>query len=123
MFSPSAHRSIPHESSEGAGGGNAATQNELADKLRASGVEPRSPRPDEPNFDLAWESNGRVFVAEVKSITPRNEERQLRLGLGQVLRYRDVMMRAHTRYALSLSQKRLRRTKAGGIYAAKWASS
>jgi hypothetical protein len=31
--------------------------------------------------------NGRRFVAEVKSITPHNEEKQLRLGLGQVLRY------------------------------------
>jgi hypothetical protein len=31
--------------------------------------------------------NDRPFVAEVKSITPHNEEKQLRLGLGQVLRY------------------------------------
>ena len=30
-----------------------------------------------------------VFVAEVKSITAGNEEHQLRLGLGQVLRYRQ----------------------------------
>jgi len=32
-----------------------------------------------------------MCVAEVKSITPANEERQLRLGLGQVLRYRQVL--------------------------------
>lgn len=33
-------------------------------------------------------------MAEVKSLTPENEERQLRLGLGQVLRYADVFRRA-----------------------------
>ena len=39
--------------------------------------------------DLAWEKEGTVFVAEVKSITHGNEGQQLRLGLGQVLRYRQ----------------------------------
>ena len=42
------------------------------------------------NFDLAWIHNGTTYVAEVKSITDRNEERQLRLGLGRVLRYRAL---------------------------------
>jgi hypothetical protein len=68
--------------------GHADTQNELAQALRAAGIEPRSRLPREPNFDLAWEANGTVFVAEVKSITDQNEEGQLRLGLGQVLRNR-----------------------------------
>jgi hypothetical protein len=36
---------------------------------------------------LAWETETTIFVAEVKSLTLANEERQLRLGLGQVLRY------------------------------------
>lgn len=31
-----------------------------------------------------------TWVAEVKSITPLNEERQLRTALGQVLRYRQL---------------------------------
>ena len=57
--------------------------------LKAAGIAPRSPRADEPNFDLAWQHDDVIFVAEIKSITPRNEERQLRLGLGQVLRYRN----------------------------------
>jgi hypothetical protein len=65
--------------------GHADTQNELARVLRAAGIEPRSRLPQEPNFDLAWEANGTVFVAEVKSVTDQNEEGQLRLGLGQVL--------------------------------------
>jgi hypothetical protein len=63
-------------------------QNALAEVLRQAGIEPRSRLPREPNFDIAWETEGTVFVAEVKSITDDNEEEQLRLGLGQVLRYR-----------------------------------
>ena len=73
--------------------GHAATQNALADLLDSRGLIPRSPAPQEPDFDLAWERDGRVFVAEVKSLTPANEERQLRLGLGQVLRYRHLLAR------------------------------
>jgi hypothetical protein len=42
-------------------------------------------------FDLAWEEDGTLWVAEIKSLTRGNEERQLRLGLGQVLRYRHVL--------------------------------
>jgi hypothetical protein len=71
--------------------GHADTQNALAGVLVAAGLAPRSPRADEPYFDLAWERDGIVYVAEVKSITPQNEERQLRLGLGQVLRYRNLL--------------------------------
>ena len=42
---------------------------------------------------MAWEANGTVFVAEVKSITDDNEEEQLRLGMGQLLRYRHRLER------------------------------
>lgn len=67
------------------------TQNALADAVIARGNRPLSPN-GEPNYDLAWEeSNGEFIVAEVKSITARNEERQLRLGLGQVLRYGHLL--------------------------------
>lgn len=34
--------------------------------LRDAGIEPRSRLPREPNFDLAWEAGGTVFVAEIK---------------------------------------------------------
>lgn len=73
---------------------HARTQNLLAAYLTQSGIEPRSPTPAEPNFDLAWESEGRVWVAEVKSLTALNEEKQLRLGLGQVLRCRYWLSKA-----------------------------
>ena len=69
--------------------GHTDTQNELASVLSNAGIEPRRGLPPGPNFDLAWQKNGTVFVAEVKSITAENEEHQLRLGLGQVLRYRQ----------------------------------
>jgi hypothetical protein len=70
---------------------HAVTQNALAEAVRARGREPLSPR-GEPNYDLAWEeTDGAVIVAEIKSITARNEERQLRLGLGQILRYCDLV--------------------------------
>ena len=71
--------------------GHADTQNALAAMLTDAGLDPRLPRADEPNFDLAWRDHETVFVAEVKSTTPANEERQLRLGLGQVLRYRALL--------------------------------
>jgi hypothetical protein len=66
--------------------------------LREAGFEPRPWLPREPNFDLAWEADGTVFVAEIKSIADDNEEEQLRLGLGQVLRYRHLC-RPNTRLA------------------------
>jgi hypothetical protein len=67
------------------------TQNGLADFLRADGIVPLAPSGDDPEFDLAWERGGTLFVAEVKSTTADNEEKQLRLGLGQVLRYRHLL--------------------------------
>jgi hypothetical protein len=69
--------------------GHTDTQNELASVLGNAGIEPRRGLPPGPNFDLAWQKDGTIFVAEVKSITAENEEHQLRVGLGQVLRYRQ----------------------------------
>lgn len=69
--------------------GHTDTQNELASVLSNAGIEPRRGLRPGPDFDLAWQKDGTVFVAEVKSITAQNEEDQLRLGLGQVLRYRQ----------------------------------
>jgi hypothetical protein len=71
--------------------GHAVTQNALADLTCRLGWDPRSPQPHEPQYDLAWNAPGCIYVAEVKSITEANEERQLRLGLGQALRYRQVL--------------------------------
>ena len=70
---------------------HASTLDRLADAVRGRRLEPRSAAPGEPDFDLAWEADGTLHVAEVKSLTLENEERQLRLGLGQVLRYRHQL--------------------------------
>jgi hypothetical protein len=75
--------------------GHARTQNALADWLRKRGISPQSPRRDESLFDIAWTVDGIRYVAEVKSTTDANEERQLRLGLGQVLRYKHLTSATH----------------------------
>lgn len=67
--------------------GHARTQNALAHHLMLLGLTPLSPSASEPNFDLAWYAGGITYVAEIKSVTHANEEKQLRLALGQVLRY------------------------------------
>ena len=72
---------------------HARTQNELADYLNWHGIEPLSPQPDEPQFDLAFFTKGAMTVVEVKSLTDSNSERQLRLGLGQALRYAHILSR------------------------------
>lgn len=75
--------------------GNAAhavTQNALSKWVASHGWNPLRPVPPDPRFDLAWRGDGEtLFVAEVKSLTTTNEEKQLRLGLGQVLRYRNLL--------------------------------
>lgn len=71
--------------------GHAITQNLLAQEVRRAGVSPLSSAPGDPPFDLLWVYDDVVFVAEVKSLTLKNEEKQLRLGLGQVLRYKHVL--------------------------------
>jgi hypothetical protein len=59
----------------------------LASAVRAQRLEPLEPEKRNPPYDLAWETPTSIFVADVKSLTLANAEHQLRLGLGQVLRY------------------------------------
>lgn len=63
------------------------TRNTLAAHLKTLGIQPLDPAPSDPPFDLAWWKGDALYVAEVKSLTIENEEQQLRLGLGQLLRY------------------------------------
>ena len=86
--------------------GHAATQNLLANYLRSQGLKPRSPAPGNPNFDLAWVHNSVTYVAEIKSLTEGNEEKQLRLGLGQVLRYRHLLGITHSQVCAVLVAER-----------------
>ena len=43
----------------------------------------------EPQYDLAWLANDMLYVCEVKSLTQDNEQRQLRMAIGQVIQYRQ----------------------------------
>jgi hypothetical protein len=70
---------------------HARVQEALAAAVRKAGFLPRSSAPGEPVFDVAWEDGGAIVVAEIKSLTMRNEEKQLRLALGQVLRYSHLL--------------------------------
>jgi hypothetical protein len=71
--------------------GHARTQNLVARHVRHAGFQPLVASPDDPQFDVAWVDGGQLYVCEVKSMTASNEEQQLRLGLGQVLRYRQLI--------------------------------
>lgn len=55
--------------------------------LELHNISPFEARSLEPPLDPGWVRNGIVYLAEVKSIARENEERQLRLALGQILRY------------------------------------
>jgi hypothetical protein len=82
--------------------GHASTQDALAAFLREIGAVPRSPASGEPNFDVGWFLGDRLWVAEIKSTTDANEEHQLRLGLGQVLRYRHALATATDRNVVAV---------------------
>lgn len=86
--------------------GHAKTQNLLAQTVESAGHQPRRPAAGEPGFDLAWQAGSRIFVAEVKSLTTVNQERQLRLGLGQVLRYRQLLSRPERQVIAVLAVER-----------------
>lgn len=84
---------------------HAATQNALADFLVAHGLSPQSSTENQPNFDIAWENRGVIWVAEVKSLTDGNEEKQLRLGLGQILRYQQLVSQARAARAALVTER------------------
>ena len=92
---PNADREAPPiKDPDSAGRGRAAhnrTQNYLANVIRDIGWLARSPAVSEPQYDLAWLANDMLYVCEVKSLTRQNEERQLRMATGQVIRYRQQL--------------------------------
>ena len=100
--------------------GHAATQNALARFIEALSSEPLSPVGGDPAFDLAWRHGGIVYVAEIKSRTAGNEERQMRLGLGQVLRYRQMLHGHTSSLGLCSYLKRNRWTSRGASFAHRW---
>ena len=72
---------------------HADTQRQLARHLRDHGIEPRKRTDGEPDYDIAWSQGGHVVVAEVKSLPEDGVDRQLRVGVGQILHYRELLRR------------------------------
>jgi len=66
---------------------HARTQNLLAAALEAAGLTPLSPRPEDPQFDIAWITDNEVWACEVKSLRPQNELSQMHSAIGQVIDY------------------------------------
>lgn len=62
-------------------------ENWLISRIREEGLYPLDPVRG-PQFDLAWMLGDTMAICEVKTISG-NEVKQLRLGLGQVLHYRE----------------------------------
>jgi hypothetical protein len=68
---------------------HAQLQNAVASHVAAKGFKTKKPGQDDPPWDVLWtDDHGVIWFGEVKSLTAKNEERQLRYGLGQLLRYR-----------------------------------
>jgi hypothetical protein len=67
-------------------------QNQLATTLRGADLDPLSPSPADPDFDIAWRPDPDCLtVCEIKSLTKANETAQLRMGIGQLLDYIDQL--------------------------------
>ena len=66
-------------------------QNRLEQLARGAGFATASPGAGDPDFDLVWSARNGDTVVEVKTLSAKNESRQLALGLGQVLDYQELL--------------------------------
>jgi hypothetical protein len=83
---------------------HAVIQNALARLAVEHNFAPLSPGSSDPDFDFACRGrDGRLVVVEVKSAKPSNLENQLRIGLGQLLRYGEAMAEKEDVAALVLA--------------------
>lgn len=95
--------------------GHKDTQDALAEALRNAGLKPRSPKPGDPAFDIAWrdsDAGGTAFICEVKSLTSENETGQIRLAIGQVLDYVHTLDSRRKAGSLPLHWKGVRAVRA-----------
>ena len=74
---------------------HARIQNSLGLWLKRRGLKPFSPNANHSAlFDIAWKRGSTLYICEVKSLNRVNEDQQLRLGIGQVLHYQQLMMQS-----------------------------
>lgn len=80
-----------------------ALQDSIADLAAQRGFLPLSPTHPRAQFDVGWEdADGGLHIVEVKSLNTVNEDRQVRLGLGQILDY-GLIFDGRARLAVALS--------------------
>jgi len=83
---------LPTKALEHSSRAHARIQNSLGSWLKAKKLKPFSPNAGHlAQFDIAWKFRGKFYVCEVKSLNRVNEDQQLRLGLGQVLHYKQLL--------------------------------
>ena len=92
---------------------HAKTQNALNHFLGRRRIQVWSPGHGDPDFDIAWERKCVMWVGEVKSVTPTNTTKQLRLGLGQVLDYQDSLLLRYPKVQTALVSSAVGATDAG----------
>lgn len=68
-------------------------QNRIASAAERYGLHPLSPSSKDCQFDVAWWEGRALTVVEVKTLATRNEPAQFRVGLGQILDYKDLLLR------------------------------
>jgi hypothetical protein len=66
-------------------------QDQVAKQAGTAGWAAHRARAIDPDYDLLVARGDTAVVVEVKSLTKDNEDRQMRLGLGQVLMYRHQL--------------------------------
>lgn len=66
-------------------------QNRVARAAKHRGLHPLSPS-GPPFFDVVWNDGRTTTIVEVKSLTTTNEASQIRLGLGQILDYKSMLL-------------------------------
>ncbi|WP_239647405.1 hypothetical protein [Nocardiopsis baichengensis] len=71
-------------------------QDQVAAALADRGLRVLSPAPTEPQYDLACEANGGLWLIEVKTTTAANETGQVRAAIGQVLHYQEILREVTT---------------------------
>ena len=83
---------LPTKALEHSSRAHARIQNSLGSWLESKKLKPFSPNAGHSaQFDIAWNRRGIMYVCEVKSLNRVNEDQQLRLGLGQVLHYQQLL--------------------------------
>ena len=89
---------LPSKALEHSSRAHARIQNSLGLWLKNQGLKPFSPNASHSaQFDIAWKRGGTLYVCEVKSLNRVNEEQQLRLGIGQVLHYQQLLVQSQKR--------------------------